>query len=146
MAKQYFSLVSAVYVFLVQEDNILLLRRFQTGYEDGNYSVPAGHLDGEESVREAAIREAKEEAGITLTPSELEFVHVMHRLAPSRESVDWFFVVKQWEGEVTNCEPEKCDDLSWFPIHNLPSNTIPYILAAIQYWQDEIPFSEFGWE
>lgn len=145
MAEERFKLLSAVYLFLVKDEKILMLRRYNTGYEDGNYSVPAGHIDGGEPVTSALIREAKEEAGITLTPDQISFAHVMHRIT-DREKIDWFFTATQWQGEINNCEPHKCDDLSWFPIKSLPDNTIPCVRTAIQNWQSSIPFSEFGWE
>lgn len=53
-----FTLIAAVHLFLLDGDKVLLSRRFQTGYEDGNFSVPAGHLDGNETIHEAMIREA----------------------------------------------------------------------------------------
>jgi len=31
-----FKLVSAVHIFLIRDGKVLLLRRFNTGYEDGN--------------------------------------------------------------------------------------------------------------
>ena len=67
MMSDKFKLVATVHIFLTKNDTeILLLKRFNTGYEDGNYSVIAGHIDGNEEVKTAAIREAKEEAGIEI--------------------------------------------------------------------------------
>jgi 8-oxo-dGTP diphosphatase len=84
-----FRLVAAVHIFLVRDGQVLLLRRFNTGYEDGNYSVVAGHLDGGEEVKAAAIREAQEEVGIRIAPQDLRIVGVMHRMS-NDERVDFF--------------------------------------------------------
>lgn len=67
MSKQRFTAPVTIHLFLVKDDSILLFRRYNTGYEDGNYSVVAGHLDGGETVKEAAVREAKEETGVDIT-------------------------------------------------------------------------------
>ena len=134
---------SAVHLFLLQKTDILMLRRLNTGYMDGHYSVVAGHLDGDESTTEAMIREAKEEAGIDLNPDDLELVGVMHRKS-NDERIDFFFVARNWTGTVTNTEPHKCDDLSWFAIDSLPSNTIPYIRRAWKNYQEKRWFDTFG--
>ena len=56
----------AVYLILIEDDKILLQRRFNTGYKDGNYSLPAGHLDDNESITQALVREVKEEIDLDL--------------------------------------------------------------------------------
>jgi 8-oxo-dGTP diphosphatase len=134
----------AVHLFLFHHDRVLLSRRFNTGWEDGKYSVPAGHVDTGESVTEATIREAHEEIGVTLKPEDIEVIHVMHRKADD-ERVDFFLVARRWTGEITNQEPHKCDDLTWHPLTSLPSNLIPYVGQGLANYQHGIFFSEFGW-
>jgi 8-oxo-dGTP diphosphatase len=80
------------------------------GYEDGNYSVIAGHVDPGERVTQALVREAAEEAGIQLNEEEVHFVHVIQRQgADGPVYLDFFFLAEHWQGQVQNCEPPKCD-------------------------------------
>jgi 8-oxo-dGTP diphosphatase len=134
-----------IHLFLFRSDQILLLRRFQTGYMDGHYSVPAGHLNGQETVRMAGVREASEEIGIQIDLEEMIFAGVFHR-NEGQERVDFFFHVKSWRGEPVNTEPEKCNDLRWVNVNSLPENTIPYIRQAIKNYENGIQFYEFGWK
>ena len=144
MDNKKFQMPVAAHLLLIKGGKILLLRRFNTGYEDGNYSVVAGHLDGNEDVKSAMIREAMEEAGIEIKLNDLEIVGVMHRKS-ERERIDFFLVASSWSNEIINMEPEKCDDLSWFEIDNLPSNTIPYIKRAIENYISGVQFDIYGW-
>jgi ADP-ribose pyrophosphatase YjhB (NUDIX family) len=134
----------AVHMFFLRDQQILLLRRFNTGYQDGKYSVVAGHLDAGETVIQAAIREAGEEAGVRLQPEDLRVAHVMNRKSED-ERIDFFIEVRRWAGEIVNAEPEKCDALAWFPLDCLPENMIPYVKAALQRCQQGLYYSEFGW-
>jgi 8-oxo-dGTP diphosphatase len=134
-----------VHMFFFRGDQILLSRRFQTGYMDGHYSVPAGHLDGNETVRRAAAREAQEEIGLRLEPEDITFAGVFHR-HEGDERVDFFVHVHAWAGEPVNAEPGKCDELRWTDVHSLPENTIPYIRKAIENYRAGILFEEVGWE
>lgn len=133
---------TTVQLFFFREHHILLLRRFNTGFRDGEYTVPAGHMDGGETVRQAAIREGYEEAGVSLKEDDLLFSTVMHRIE-DEERVDFFFQVQQWEGEPFNAEPEKCDDLRWFPVNALPTNTVPYVRQALENHFAGIRFDEY---
>ena len=141
-----FKLIPEAHIFLMNSDEeILLLRRFNTGYEDGNYSVVAGHIDGNEEVKAAAIRETKEEAGIEIQPSDIEVVGVMHRKAED-ERVSFFLAASKWSGDIVNAEPDKCDDLSWHSVHDLPANMVPYVRQALENYQKGRYFESFGWE
>jgi ADP-ribose pyrophosphatase YjhB (NUDIX family) len=61
-----FRFVSVVHVFMIKNDELLLMRRWNTGHEDGKYGVPSGRLEGGEEVRSAAVREVKEECGVDI--------------------------------------------------------------------------------
>ncbi|MBT3721150.1 NUDIX domain-containing protein [archaeon] len=141
--------VPASYLILIRHNMVLLLKRKNTGYEDGNYSMVAGHVDAGETFTDAIIREAREEAGIIIDPKKIKVVHVMHRDSKSEtnnERVDVYFLAEEWGGKLQNMEPRKCEELEWFELYDLPSNTIPYIKHAIDCFNKNIFYSEFGWK
>ena len=133
-----------VHLLFFRENQVLLLRRFNTGYADGQYSVPAGHLDGGETVLAAAAREGLEETGLQLKVDDIAFSSVLHR-RDGDERVDFFVHIQHWAGEPANTEPDKCDELRWVPVDDLPENVIPYVKQAIQNHRAGIKFYEFGW-
>jgi 8-oxo-dGTP diphosphatase len=140
------TVIPAVYLILEKDSKILLMRRHNTGYQDGNYSLPAGHLDGGEPATLALTREAKEEIGIDLDVSELELLHTMHRIAEegNHERLDLYFRAKKWQGEPTNMEPHKCDELRWVSRTDLPENVIPVVAQALACIRTNQPYSDFG--
>ncbi|MEV0354577.1 NUDIX domain-containing protein [Nocardia sp. NPDC050697] len=125
------------------EGRVLFGRRANTGYEDGAYHVPSGHLEAGESV-DALVREAKEEIGVTFDVSAAEFAHVMHN-SSSGGRVAFFFRVVLGEQQPSNREPDKCDELAWFALDALPERMIPYCREALQHIAAERRFSVYGW-
>lgn len=136
---------ATIHLFFFREDQILLLRRLNTGYRDGEYSVPAGHLDGDETVMAAAMREASEEVGLQLDMEDIVFSSVMHR-KEDEERVDFFVRVQAWKDNPFNNEPDKCDELVWADFNSLPEKTIPYVRRAIENHLNGVVFDEFGWQ
>lgn len=146
MHKERFKLIPAVYLVLREGNKVLLLRRANTGYQDGKYSVVAGHMDGDELGSTAMVREAKEEAGIDVDPSKLRFVHIAHRLSRNQvgqERLDLFYELSEWQGQVINAEPGKCDDLSWFDIDDLPADMLPFVRRALTDIANGVSYSEY---
>lgn len=140
-----FKLHVAVYLLLIKNKKILLSKRFNTGWMDGNYSLIAGHLDGNETISNAIIRETFEEAKIKIKKKDLIPATVIHRKAKI-EYIDFFFVAKKWTGIPKIGDPKKCNELTWFSLDNLPNNLLPYIKEALDNYKNKIPFFESGWK
>ena len=114
-----------------REGRVLVLRRAGTGFFDGLYSLPGGHVEAGESVRQAAVREAQEEVGIEVGVEELEWGGVVHRLSDTNRS-DFFVRARKWGGEARICEPDKSDGLAWFARDALPAAIVPYVREVLQ--------------
>lgn len=129
MKKQRFTVVPSVYVLFRNGNKVLVLKRHNTGYRDGEYSLPAGHLEGGEPSVVAAVREVKEEVGVEVEPKDLSLLHTLHRTAVESdyERIDLFFEAKEWRGDFINAEPEKCSELLWADQSALPENLVPEV-------------------
>jgi 8-oxo-dGTP pyrophosphatase MutT (NUDIX family) len=136
----------AAYLFLEKDGKFLISCRRNTGYRDGYYQVPAGHIEEGELPSEALIREAKEEIGITLFPDKIQLVHISYRPKHDETSdrVDFFFKADLWDGEVKNMEPQKCEDMKWVSLDELPNNIIPHVRDAMNCMKNNIVFKELG--
>lgn len=138
------TLVVDVNVLLNRDGRVLLGRRHNTGFEDGSLHLPAGHLEGGESLITALLREAWEELGIEIDPAHPRLVHVMHHSAAGGR-LSFFFEVTDWRGEVSNREPHKCKALDWYKFSELPERMIPYTREALLAYMRGIAFSGSGW-
>lgn len=145
--KDYFKVTPASYVIFEKDNKILLLKRANTGYYDGYYSLPAGHFDGNESAKDVAVREVEEEVGLKIKPEDLKLIHVSHRKSPipiDHERMDLFFQVARWEGEPINNEANKHEEVTWLPLNNLPKNIVPEVRQAIIKLLSGEIYGDFG--
>lgn len=138
-----FSVVPASYVLFLRsvdgEDQVLLQLRRGTGYMDEHWAAAAaGHVERGESVFDAARREATEELGVT--DVEITPLCAMHRTGatgdPIDERVDYFLRATSWSGEPRILESDKCADLRWFGLHDLPDPVVPHELRVIEALRD----------
>jgi len=92
------------------------------------------------------IREAKEEANIDLNLDDLKMIHTLHRSSKNndKERIDIFFRAQKWNGEIKNMEEDKCDDLGWFTLDDLPDNIVPYVRQTLENILEGKIYSEFG--
>jgi len=135
-----------VHIILEKNNQLLLQRRFNTGFEDGNYDFVSGHLDKNESFKEAAIRETKEEVGVNVKEEDLKLVHVQSRINSGHERIALFFKTNKWQGEPKIMEPNKCDELKWFDKNKIPKNTINFVKVALEKIEKKELYGEWGWD
>lgn len=134
---------TGVHVLLEREGRILLMRRAGTGFFDGLWSLPGGHVEAGEALRQTACREALEELGIVLDEAALHMLGVVYRKSDTNR-IDFFLRASHWRGEPVIAEPDKCDALAWTAREALPEATVPYIRAALL--QPTAPWIlEHGW-
>ena len=94
--------------------------------------MPSGRVDKGELPKEALIRELKEELGIDVKNEDLQFIY--SNFIRDKYSI-FMFKVNNWQGEPKIMEPDKCDELTWFDLENLPENILgrgKEVLADVQ--------------
>jgi len=140
-------IIPASHLLLEKGNKVLLSRRFNTGFKDGQYSFVSGHVEQGEPATAAIIREAKEEANVTIKKEDLDLIYVLHRKSDykAQERVDFFFKTKKWKGKIKNNEPKKCDDLAWFDKKKLPSNTMGHLKKVLKEIEKGKTYGEDGW-
>lgn len=143
-------LVAAAYVLLLRERadqgfdseraEVLLHLRRGTGYRDGHWALLAGHVNDDESVPEAAVREAWEEIGVRIGLDDLVPLTAMHRTlrggGPREQRIDVFFAARRWSGRPRVLEPAKNAGLCWWPlagvVAGLSKPCVPHELAVLE--------------
>lgn len=134
---------TGVHIVFERQGKVLLMRRAGTGFFDGLYSLPGGHVEEGESIHQAASREVQEELGVMVEVDALRWLGVVHR-ASDTNRIDFFLQAVSWTGVPMIGEPNKCDRLDWFAPQLLPANTVPYIQVALA--PRAVPWMlELGW-
>lgn len=138
--------LGAVYVLIRKDDDLLFVKRANTGFMDGMHSLPAGRVEPGEPYTVAAAREAFEEVGIQLSPDDIAFMYIQHRRADDGAIwTDVFFDAGDWHGEPVNAEPEKHSDIGWINSTDLSDAIMPFQKHALERIAEGKIYGEWGW-
>ncbi|MCL2740216.1 MAG: NUDIX domain-containing protein, partial [Oscillospiraceae bacterium] len=106
--------------FIITNDsNQILLGRRANCFGAGMYSLVGGKLKSFETIEQCAIRELKEEIDLDVEISDLEVIN----LAMVITNGSWLQIgvqIKKYSGTPRIMEPNKCDDLRFFDLDDLP--------------------------
>jgi len=137
---QRFKVPVGVFIVLRRGSQVLLQQRQNCSFS-GHWGFVGGHLDGDEGIVSAAIREAREEVGINIVPTDLILKTVCHS-NKGEEYLQFYFECRNWSGEIQNKEPHKCSHLEWHEWDDTPVNTCPYLKEAVEKINAGISFYE----
>lgn len=110
--------MKVVTILFLRKDNQLLLAMKKRGFGQGKWNGAGGKAEPGETSIEAAIRETKEEIGVT--PADPELVGIIkfyEKTDPSFGHHAHIFVADKWKGE-----PVESDEMrpQWFAYDDIP--------------------------
>ena len=105
-------------VYILNPQNQVLLQKRKTTHA-GTWAPPGGHLEMGESFLECIKREVKEEVDLEVADAELWAV-TNNVFSPESHYVNLDHLAKAFSGQAKNMEPEKCEEIAWFDLANLP--------------------------
>lgn len=141
-----FKICCAVHLLIIKDGKILLQRRNNPnkhGYL--KLGIPAGHLEPNENVNEAIVREAKEELNIDL--KDFELVQIMNLNGDTDVYDAYFYLCKEYDGEIVNNEEENAKTIEWHSLDEPLEDLIEYEKYALDKFKEnqKLSFTMFGW-
>lgn len=140
-----YTIVPAAALWLECNGNICVGRRHKTGYHDGLLNLPAGHIDPDETPREAIVRECKEEIGVDIKPDALSLIHIQYNrnLNQTLDRTHYYFKLVASDLKPTNTEPHKCSEVFWLPTGERTEEFFPFMRGAVEAILRGEIYSEF---
>lgn len=145
IGRTMYTLPAYVGIILKQNNQVLLVKRANSDWASECWNFPGGLLEANETVLQAAVRETKEEIGVSIDPQDFSLVHVLHVHAGgtnTRTIIGFYFMAEKWQGTPINNEPEKHNDIGWFDLNNLPAHTTQHAGQALHGLLNCISYSE----
>jgi len=127
-------------LILIDKGNILLIK--QTKPNGGKFTFIGGHIEKEEFAKASLIREACEEAGITIHPKELQLAHVLHKKDAQNTRIILYFKTENWDGDPKNLEPKKFEKVKWHKLDNLPKTLSRTARHVLKMYRNGYKYSE----
>ena len=120
-----------------------------TGFMDGYYDATvSGHIEANESITQAALRETREEIGLEIPSRVLNFYTTLHTHFDEHDYFYFYFQVdieKLPHFDMRNGEPEKIEEFKWFSLSKLPEKISEFNKVALENFETGNALSELGW-
>ena len=106
-------------LIIKNKNNQILLGRRINRFGEGTYGLIGEKLKNNETFENCAVRGLKEEIDIDAKKEDLEVVNIATTIT-NKTFLQVGVLVKSYQGTPKIMEPNKCDDLQFFDLDNLP--------------------------
>lgn len=109
---------------ILDEEGKILLGLRKNCYGAGTWGLPGGKLQMFETFEETAVREIKEETNLDVMVEDIDVINLANSFDLNSEThfIQIGVLVKKYEGLLKVMEPEKCEELRFFDLDNLPEH------------------------
>ncbi len=133
----------AVVSIVIRNNKILLLKRKNTPWMNWYWGVPWWRLDEWESMTIWAIRELQEEVWLKINEKNINFKSIIQHKDDRWERLYFVIEVVDFLWKPINLELEKCEEIKWFALSNLPENITSQVEICLKVIQNKINYMEF---
>ena len=111
-------------VILINSQNEIAMAKVKRGFFSGHWTLPGGFVDYAEHPVEGAVREVKEELGVSVEVNEKDIVQIAERIFTSEGIQFLSFTYKCYiEGDVQfNPKADEIEEARWFSMQQALAN------------------------
>ena len=108
------------HIIIINEAKEILLCKRVKKFGFGEWILPGGHVEFQETFEQNLERECKEELGIKVKVGKL--VSVATNMKYENHYVIFTFLCESYSGKPERNEPHEHSEIKWFNVDNLPEN------------------------
>lgn len=132
---------------MIKDNAIFLVKRaHDVAHLGGYYALIGGKPHENEALIDCAIREAHEEAGVTIEPTQVSFMGVSDIFFEGRHLIGFNFFAHTWQGTPTRNSPREHESAEWIDLKQLPEQLTPGTRLALAFLQNQdYRYVKAGW-